>query len=583
MKKNITINLFGSLYAIDEDACKLLEEYLENMKRYFSKREGGDEIADDIEHRVAEIFAELKEQGVEAVSIEQVEEIIHRIGNPQEMDNDSEAETSGNSAHTGGNGEMPPPPPFHDGPQEPKRSWFEGRKLFRDPEDQMLGGVMAGLCKYFGGNDPLPWRIITIILAFVSLSTIGILYLLAWAFIPQASTAEERLLMQGKPINPQTLNEELMRGANKAGEYIRSGGLQSKAHGFFGTLLRIIVFCVKIIGLFAFGIATLVLLAFTAILAFGCLGGASALIAGGIMDSDFIEMLNANPAITWELWGIAVTTFVCLCILLYALVRSFIKRPTDKNLNTGTRITLTLICILSAATAITLTTLAAIQIEHAEDVLQKELDSEGGYYLRWWERQKVNSKNWTVLTYRNCNDSGTLYESDRSFLSKENYTEYMRFEKGGKPEAMQVQIDRAQHFEAGHYRIEAIGWAKSSGVYVYAIQDGKAVAVAELPADDAQGYGNMQGMTREQIQQTALFPDSIDAGDWSEHVQKRIKGWSYVQSATFYHPGGTLNYGITNMPSAVGISGSQPTAWKFALRNIVIEPVKTAPTPKTIH
>ena len=72
MKKNITINLFGQLYAIDEDAVKLLEEYLENMKRYFSRQDGGDEIADDIEHRVAELFAEMKANGVEAISIEPV-------------------------------------------------------------------------------------------------------------------------------------------------------------------------------------------------------------------------------------------------------------------------------------------------------------------------------------------------------------------------------------------------------------------------------------------------------------------------------------------------------------------------------
>ena len=60
MKKNITVNLFGTLYAIDDDACKLLEQYLDNMRSYFSKREGGDEITDDIEHRVAELFSELK-------------------------------------------------------------------------------------------------------------------------------------------------------------------------------------------------------------------------------------------------------------------------------------------------------------------------------------------------------------------------------------------------------------------------------------------------------------------------------------------------------------------------------------------
>ena len=63
MKKNITINLFGQLYNIDEDAYELLEKYQKNIRSYFSRREGGEEVADDVEHRVAELFAELKEQG----------------------------------------------------------------------------------------------------------------------------------------------------------------------------------------------------------------------------------------------------------------------------------------------------------------------------------------------------------------------------------------------------------------------------------------------------------------------------------------------------------------------------------------
>ena len=54
MKKNITINLFGQLYAIDEDAYELLKKYEDTLRAYFSKQEGGDEIADDIEHRVAD-------------------------------------------------------------------------------------------------------------------------------------------------------------------------------------------------------------------------------------------------------------------------------------------------------------------------------------------------------------------------------------------------------------------------------------------------------------------------------------------------------------------------------------------------
>ena len=90
MKKNININLFGTLYAIDEDACTLLENYLDNMRSYFAKRDGGDEIFDDIEHRVAEHLWSLKENGMTAIDIDTVKQIISSIGNPDEMESEVE-------------------------------------------------------------------------------------------------------------------------------------------------------------------------------------------------------------------------------------------------------------------------------------------------------------------------------------------------------------------------------------------------------------------------------------------------------------------------------------------------------------
>ena len=57
MKRNITINFHGILYSIDEDAYQLLNNYIENIKRYFSKKEDGDEIANDIECRISELLA----------------------------------------------------------------------------------------------------------------------------------------------------------------------------------------------------------------------------------------------------------------------------------------------------------------------------------------------------------------------------------------------------------------------------------------------------------------------------------------------------------------------------------------------
>ena len=104
MKKNININMFGVIYAIDEDAYDLLKKYLENMRSYYGRRSGGEEIANDVESRVAELFAELKAQGVEAITIEHVEDIIKRIGDPQQMD--EEADANGERVMDGGYAEV---------------------------------------------------------------------------------------------------------------------------------------------------------------------------------------------------------------------------------------------------------------------------------------------------------------------------------------------------------------------------------------------------------------------------------------------------------------------------------------------
>ena len=83
MKRNITINFHGILYSIDEDAYQLLNNYIENIKRYFSKKEDGDEIANDIECRIRELLAEMKRSGTNVVTIENVQEIIKRVGSPE--------------------------------------------------------------------------------------------------------------------------------------------------------------------------------------------------------------------------------------------------------------------------------------------------------------------------------------------------------------------------------------------------------------------------------------------------------------------------------------------------------------------
>ena len=241
MKKNITINLFGELYAIDEDAYQLLDNYLDSMKRYFSRQADGAEIADDIEHRVAELLWEKRRAGMSAVNIETVRGIIATIGNPQDIGSEGPGASSAGGydkqeRSDSASGEWSErvkdfgrqaEQAFTNVTDDVKKR-TRGRKLYRDPEQRMLGGVCAGLAKYFGDADIMLVRIITLACIFLPVPTL-IVYLVLWIVVPEARTTEDRLRMQGIDVTPENLNDELLRSGLKSRELVekprRSGCL----------------------------------------------------------------------------------------------------------------------------------------------------------------------------------------------------------------------------------------------------------------------------------------------------------------------------------------------------------------------
>ena len=142
MKKNISINIFGTIYAIDEDAYQLLDNYINGMKNYFRNEEGGEEIADDIEHRVAELLWEEKEKGMEAVNIETVKAIINKIGNAAEIDangdaNNPNSSASGNADNSDGQDIINESTSAFDR----MKAHIRSRRLYRNGKDKVLTGV----------------------------------------------------------------------------------------------------------------------------------------------------------------------------------------------------------------------------------------------------------------------------------------------------------------------------------------------------------------------------------------------------------------------------------------------------------
>ena len=231
MKKNITINLFGQLYNIDEDAYELLNNYEESLRHHFSKQEDGAEIFNDIEARIAELLSEQKAKGVEAISIEHVQDIIKRIGAPEEIGNEEmDSDEAGQSRAEGA---------------APKR-------LYRDMENKLLAGVLAGFANYFGG-DRTWWRIGFILICvplfgFFKLFHIGfmnlgpvIAYVVLAILLPSAATPEERLKMKGKAVNPQTLANEVTNEAQQKKDAAAGTDYHRNARGCVAGFFSILV------------------------------------------------------------------------------------------------------------------------------------------------------------------------------------------------------------------------------------------------------------------------------------------------------------------------------------------------------
>lgn len=144
MKKTLTVNLGGTVFHIDEDAYRLLDNYLSNLKIHFRKEAGADEIIDDIERRISELFTEKLAAGSQVITIAYVEEVIARMGKPEELEPDAGDAASGNGSWDGSN---------HAGSTGAGASATAEKvshHFYRNPDDKMLGGVVSGLAAYWG-------------------------------------------------------------------------------------------------------------------------------------------------------------------------------------------------------------------------------------------------------------------------------------------------------------------------------------------------------------------------------------------------------------------------------------------------
>ncbi|HZY82193.1 MAG TPA: PspC domain-containing protein [Cyclobacteriaceae bacterium] len=183
MKKNISINISGIIFHIEEDGYEILRKYLDSINRYFSSFEDNSEILADIESRIAEILLSKLSEGKQVVTAEDVQAVMATMGSVNDFKAAEEQENAGASS---GNEQRQQQRQGSAASQ----STISQKKLFRDNRRKILGGVASGLAHYFS-VDPVWPRLILVLLAFATYGGLVVAYIILWVIIPASDTLED--------------------------------------------------------------------------------------------------------------------------------------------------------------------------------------------------------------------------------------------------------------------------------------------------------------------------------------------------------------------------------------------------------
>src|SRR4030042_1162522 len=185
MKITVSINLGGYSFNIDEDAYAELKRYLKNLELHFAEEESSSEILSDIESRMGELFRASLTAYKQVITMDDVRQAISVLGTPDDIsDNES---TSAREKFSS--------PGYH--------------RMYRDPDNRIIGGVCSGMGAYWRME---PWLVRVIFFILAIMGGFGILlYLILYIVIPEAQTTAQKIEMKGEPVNIHNIKESVKK------------------------------------------------------------------------------------------------------------------------------------------------------------------------------------------------------------------------------------------------------------------------------------------------------------------------------------------------------------------------------------
>lgn len=223
MKKNISINIGGIIFHIEEDGFDKLRAYLDSVNQYFSTFEDSKEIIDDIENRIAEIFLSKLSDGKQVISNEDVVDLMATMGTTQDFDATIETESEGQTQSEAS--QQQEQTSHQESSESGTQSDAGSKKLYRDERRKVLGGVCAGIAHYFG-IDPI-WVRLIFIATFAGVflgglfGAIFVVYLILWIVVPGNSMLDD--------------DDQNVKKLFRDGESRALGGVCSGLASYFGT------------------------------------------------------------------------------------------------------------------------------------------------------------------------------------------------------------------------------------------------------------------------------------------------------------------------------------------------------------
>ena len=292
MKKTLNINIGSRVFNIDEDAYDLLSRYLESIKKYFQKINIEDDVFQDIENRISEKFNSIL-KNKESLNIDDINNIIKEMGTLDDFkeayndfdtndfnNQNNESKTTGKRKRIYRNTSDKVIAGVASGlanyfsvdpiifrlifivslftgfgliayiifwigiPANDSGKINENKRLYRDGDNEILGGVAYGLGNYFG-IDPAIIRVLFILSIFIG--GFGILaYLILWVSIPEAKTVGEKMNMRGYPLTLENIEKFIKEKL-------------SKKDGEENLFVKIILFPFRIIGPIILGIISIII------------------------------------------------------------------------------------------------------------------------------------------------------------------------------------------------------------------------------------------------------------------------------------------------------------------------------------